>query len=70
MYLFAVGSISVYSILMAGLGSNSKYSFFGAIRAAAQMISYEVCIGLIMLSVIICAGDLNLTQIVQAQKDV
>jgi len=70
MYLFAVGSISVYSILMAGWGSNSKYSFFGAIRAAAQMISYEVCIGLIMLSVIICAGDLNLTQIVQAQKDV
>lgn len=70
MYLFAVGSISVYSILMAGWGSNSKYSFFGAIRAAAQMISYEVCIGLIMLSVIICAGDLNLTQIVIAQKDV
>lgn len=70
LYLFAVGSISVYAILMAGWGSNSKYSFFGAIRAAAQMISYEVCIGLIMLSVVICAGELNLTKIVEAQKDV
>jgi NADH-quinone oxidoreductase subunit H len=70
LYLFAVGSISVYAILMAGWGSNSKYSFFGAIRAAAQMISYEVCIGLIMLSSVICAGELNLTKIVEAQKDV
>jgi len=70
LYLFAVGSISVYAILMAGWGSNSKYSFFGAIRAAAQMISYEVCIGLIMLSVVICAGELNLTKIVEAQKDI
>ena len=68
LYLFAVGSISVYAILMAGWGSNSKYSFFGAIRAAAQMISYEVCIGLIMLAVIVCAGSLNLTDIVNAQK--
>jgi len=70
LYLFAVGSISVYAILMAGWGSNSKYSFFGAIRAAAQMISYEVCIGLIMLSVVICAGELNLTKIVESQKDI
>ena len=69
LYIFAVGSISVYSILMAGWGSNSKYAFFGAIRAAAQMISYEVCIGLIILSVVVCAGDLNLTNIVTAQED-
>jgi NADH-quinone oxidoreductase subunit H len=68
LYLFAVGSISVYAILMSGWGSNSKYAFFGAIRAAAQMISYEVCIGLIMLAVIVCAGSLNLTDIVNAQK--
>ncbi len=70
MYLFAVSSISVYAILMSGWGSNSKYSFFGAIRAAAQMISYEVCIGLIILAVVICAGSLNLTDIVNAQKEV
>jgi NADH-quinone oxidoreductase subunit H len=68
LYLFAVGSISVYAILMSGWGSNSKYALFGAIRAAAQMISYEVCIGLIMLAVIVCAGSLNLTDIVNAQK--
>lgn len=70
LYLFAVGGISVYSILMAGWGSNSKYSFFGAIRAAAQMISYEVCIGLIMLTTVVCAGSLNLTELVEAQRDV
>lgn len=69
LYLFAVSSISVYAILMSGWGSNSKYAFFGAIRAAAQMISYEVCIGLIILAVIVCAGSLNLTDIVNAQKN-
>lgn len=69
LYLFAVSSISVYAILMSGWGSNSKYAFFGAIRAAAQMISYEVCIGLILLSVIVCVGELNLIKIVNAQKD-
>ena len=56
MYLFAVSSVSVYAILMAGWASNSKYAFFGAIRAAAQMVSYEVCIGLIILTVVLCAG--------------
>jgi NADH-quinone oxidoreductase subunit H len=70
LYIFAISSISVYSILMSGWSSNSKYAFFGAIRAAAQMISYEVSIGLIIISVIVCAGSLNLTQIVLAQKDI
>lgn len=70
LYLFAVSSISVYSILMSGWSSNSKYAFFGAIRAAAQMISYEVSIGLIIISVIMCSGSLNLTQIVLAQKEI
>jgi len=70
LYLFAISSISVYSVLMSGWSSNSKYAFFGAIRAAAQMISYEVSMGLIIISVILCAGDLNITKIVMAQKDV
>lgn len=69
LYIFAVSSISVYAILMAGWGANSKYAFFGAIRAAAQMISYEVCIGLIILSVVVCVGDLNLIKIVNAQQN-
>jgi NADH-quinone oxidoreductase subunit H len=69
MYLFAVSSVSVYAILMAGWASNSKYAFFGAIRAAAQMVSYEVCIGLIILTVVLCAGGLNLGTIVTAQED-
>lgn len=70
LYIFAISSISVYSILMSGWSSNSKYAFFGAIRAAAQMISYEVSIGLIIISVIVCAGSLNLTTIVLAQKEI
>lgn len=69
LYLFAVSSISVYAILMSGWSSNSKYAFFGAIRAAAQMISYEVSLGLIIVSVILCVGDLNLLSIAHAQKD-
>lgn len=70
LYIFAISSISVYAILMSGWSSNSKYAFFGAIRAAAQMISYEVSIGLIIISVIVCTGSLNLTQIVLAQKEI
>lgn len=70
LYLFAVSSISVYAILTSGWSSNSKYAFFGAIRAAAQMISYEVSIGLIIMSVIVCTGSLNLTDIVLAQRDI
>lgn len=68
LYLFAVSSISVYAVLMSGWASNSKYAFLGAIRAAAQMISYEVSIGLIIISVVLCAGSLNLTKIVIAQN--
>jgi NADH:ubiquinone oxidoreductase subunit H len=70
LYIFGVGSISVYAILMSGWSSNSKYAYFGAIRAAAQMISYEVSIGLIIISVLLCVGSLNITQIVLAQKEI
>lgn len=70
LYLFAVSSISVYAVLMSGWSSNSKYAFLGAIRAAAQMISYEVSIGLIIISVVLCAGSLNLIEIILAQKNI
>ena len=70
LYIFAVSSISVYAVLMSGWASNSKYAFFGAIRAAAQMISYEVSIGLIIISVVLCVGSLNLTEIVLAQTNI
>lgn len=68
LYLFAASSISVYAVLMSGWASNSKYAFLGAIRAAAQMISYEVSIGLIIISVVLCVGTFNLTEIVLTQK--
>lgn len=67
LFIFAISSIGVYAILMSGWASNSKYSFMGALRAAAQMISYEVSIGLIVISTILCAGSLNLTTLVQTQ---
>lgn len=70
LFIMAVSSISVYSLIMSGWGSNSQYAFLGAIRASAQMISYEVSIGLIILSVVISSGELNLTGIVTAQKDI
>nr|YP_001648542.1 NADH dehydrogenase subunit 1 [Iotrochota birotulata]ABW83877.1 NADH dehydrogenase subunit 1 [Iotrochota birotulata] len=70
LYLFAVSSISVYAILMSGWSSNSKYAFLGAIRGAAQMISYEVSIGLIIISVVLCVGSLNLMGIVLSQKKI
>ena len=70
LYIFAISSISVYAVLMSGWSSNSKYAFLGVIRAAAQMISYEVSIGLIIISVVLCVGSLNLTEIVLAQTNI
>ena len=70
LYIFAVSSLGVYGIIMGGWASNSKYPFLGSIRSAAQMVSYEVSIGIIIINVLLCVGSLNLSDIVIAQKKI
>ena len=70
LYIFAVSSLGVYGIIMGGWASNSKYPFLGSIRSAAQMVSYEVSIGIIIINVLLCVGSLNLSDIVMAQENI
>ncbi len=69
LYLFAISSLGVYGIIMAGWASNSRYAFLGALRSAAQMVSYEVSMGFVIITVLVCVGSLRLTDIVLAQRD-
>src|SRR5712671_2240374 len=68
LYIFAISSLSIYGIIMAGWSSNSKYPFLAALRSAAQMVSYEVSIGFVIITVLLCVGSLNLTAVVEAQN--
>src|ERR671911_1604438 len=68
LYIFAISSLMVYGIIMAGWASNSKYAFLFAVRSAAQMVSYEVSIGFVIITVLLCVGSLNLTAVVEAQN--
>jgi len=68
LYIFAISSLGVYGVIMGGWASNSKYPFLSALRAAAQMVSYEVSIGFVLITVLLCVGSLNLTDIVEAQR--
>jgi NADH-quinone oxidoreductase subunit H len=70
LYIFAISSLGVYGIITAGWSSNSKYGFLGSLRSAAQMVSYEVSIGLILITVLLCVGSLNLTEVVKGQREV
>src|SRR4029078_123536 len=68
LYIFAISSLMIYGIIMAGWASNSKYAFLSAVRSAAQMVAYEVLIGFLIITVLLCAGSLNLSAVVQAQN--
>src|SRR5690242_2574194 len=68
LYIFAISSLGVYGVIMAGWASNSKYPFLAALRSAAQMVSYEVSIGFVIITVLLCVGSLNLTAVVEAQN--
>src|ERR1700729_2136982 len=69
LYIFAISSLGIYGVIMAGWASNSKYPFLAALRSAAQMVSYEVSIGFVIITVLLCAGSLNLSAVVEAQRD-